>query len=272
MSDQSLREKISIVIFGTHTPGGKLFDVVLIYAILLSVTALVLDSVASINSRYGSFLYGVEWFFTALFTIEYFTRIYCTPRRREYIFSFYGMVDQISIVPTYLALMVTGANYLLMIRLLRVLRVFRVLKLTRYSQEASLLVRSLVLSRRKILVFFSAVLVMSTIFGCLMFAVEGPEHGFNNIPLSIYWTIVTITTVGYGDIIPQTVAGQFIAAFAMLTGYSIIAVPTGIITAELATELQRKKAEFTCKSCQGVGHDSDAVCCKWCGETLPAER
>ncbi len=272
MSGQSLREKIYIVIFGTHTPGGKMFDVVLIYAILLSVAALILDSVASVKSRYGDLFYGLEWFFTALFTLEYLIRIYCVPKRRDYIFSFYGIVDLISIVPTYLALMVSGANYLLMIRLLRVLRIFRVLKLTRYSQEANLLIRSLALSRRKILVFFSAVLVLSTIFGCLMFAVEGPEHGFDNIPVSIYWTIVTITTVGYGDIIPQTVAGQFIAAFAMLTGYSIIAVPTGIITAELATELQRQKAEFACQSCHGVGHDSDAVCCKWCGAALPIER
>ncbi len=268
MSQQSLREKTSIIIFGTHTRAGQLFDIALIYAILLSVAAIMLDSVAWIHDSYGTLLYALEWFFTVLFTLEYFTRIYCTNERRKYIFSFYGLVDLFSIVPTYLALVVTGANYLLMIRLLRVLRIFRVLKLARYSLEANLLLRSLYMSRRKILVFFCVVLVLSTIFGCLMFAVEGPEHGFDNIPLSIYWTIVTITTVGYGDIIPQTVMGQFIASAVMLTGYSIIAVPTGIITAEMASELQRKKATFTCNSCHHAGHDNDALHCKWCGAQL----
>ena len=269
MTEASLREKLHTIIFGTDTPAGQRFDMALIYAILISVLAVMLDSVEALHLRLGTVFYGLEWFFTILFTVEYIARIYCSPSRRQYIFSFYGMIDLISIIPTYLALFVTGASYLLVIRLLRVLRIFRVLKLARYLSESALLMRALFMARRKILIFFSAVLVLSTIYGCLMFVVEGPHNGFTSIPKSIYWTIVTITTVGYGDITPHTVLGQIVATLSMLTGYAIIAVPTGIVTAELATEIQRRKSERLCQSCQKAGHDEDAEYCKWCGVELP---
>lgn len=268
VTEDSLRGRMYTIIFGTDTRAGQLFDLVLIYAILISVAAVSLDSVQSLHDRLGKMFYIVEWVFTVLFTIEYLARIYCTPQRRRYIFSYYGLIDLISIVPTYLALFMTGASYLLMIRLLRVLRIFRVLKLARYLTESTLLMRALYLARRKILVFFTMVLVLSTIFGSLMFVVEGPENGFTSIPRSIYWTIVTITTVGYGDITPHTVLGQMIATVSMLVGYSIIAIPTGIVTAELANEMQRRKVEISCRACERSGHDEDAQHCKWCGEPL----
>ena len=268
VTEDSLRGRMYTIIFGTDTRAGQLFDLVLIYAILISVAAVSLDSVQSLHDRLGKIFYIVEWVFTVLFTIEYLARIYCTPQRRRYIFSYYGLIDLISIVPTYLALFMTGASYLLMIRLLRVLRIFRVLKLARYLTESTLLMRALYLARRKILVFFTMVLVLSTIFGSLMFVVEGPENGFTSIPRSIYWTIVTITTVGYGDITPHTVLGQIIATVSMLVGYSIIAIPTGIVTAELATEMQRRKVEAPCPACKRGGQDEDAEHCKWCGEPL----
>ncbi len=268
MSHSSLRLKIYTIIFGTDTPAGKLFDIVLIYMIFLSVLAMILESVESIHQSFGSWLLGAEWFFTGIFTLEYFVRIYCSPNPWRYVRSFYGLVDLLAILPSYMGLFVADANYLLMVRLLRVLRVFRVLKLVRYLSEANILVRAMLMSRRKILVFFSSVLVLSTIFGSLMFVVEGPEHGFTSIPKSIYWTIVTITTVGYGDITPQTNLGQLIAAGAMLTGYSIIAVPTGILTAELATEMRRERSQRRCDKCRGAGHENDALYCKFCGHTL----
>ncbi len=265
---QPLRHQLYTIIFGTDTSAGKRFDVVLLYAIVLSVAALMLDTVVVIQERWPGLLYRVEWFFTILFTIEYATRIYCSPNRRKYVLSFYGVVDLVSIVPTYLALLITGANYLLIIRLIRVFRVFRVFKMFRYLSEANLLVRSLWLGRRKILVFFLGVLVLSTVFGSLMYLVEGPEYGFTSIPKSIYWTIVTITTVGYGDITPHTVLGQVVSTLAMLTGYSIIAIPTGIVTAEMAAELQREKTLKKCTNCGKRGHDSDADYCKWCGAEM----
>lgn len=267
----TIREKVGLVIFGTDTPAGKLFDLVLIYAILISVAAVVLDSVESLHARFGIWFFYIEWFFTLLFTIEYFLRIYISRRPLRYIFSFFGLVDLISIIPSYLALVVTGANYLLLIRMIRVLRVFRVLKLVRYMEEASVLTRSLYLARRKILVFFVTVIVLSFIFGCLMFVVEGPAHGFTSIPKSIYWTIVTITTVGYGDITPQTVLGQFISTLAMLLGYSIIAIPTGIISAELTGEMGRTRAKKSCHNCGRTGHEADADHCRHCGAGLAGE-
>lgn len=266
-----MRAKIGLVIFGTDTPAGKLFDLVLIYAILISVGAVVLDSVASLHTRFGLWFAYIEWFFTLLFTVEYFLRIYISQRPVRYIFSFFGLVDLISIIPSYLALLITGANYLLLIRMIRVLRVFRVLKLVRYMEEANVLLRSLYLARRKIFVFFVTVIVLSFIVGCLMFVVEGPAHGFTSIPKSIYWTIVTITTVGYGDITPQTVLGQFIATVAMLLGYSIIAIPTGIITAELAGEIGRVRNEKACQNCGRRSHEADSLHCRYCGAGLAGE-
>ncbi|WP_439134838.1 ion transporter [Pseudomaricurvus sp.] len=263
-----LRQKLYTIIFGTGTPAGKRFDMVLIYCILLSVLTMILESVASIDRHYGQWLLSVEWFFTGIFTVEYLVRIYCSPHPGRYIRSFYGLVDLLAILPSYLGLFMDDMNYLLMIRLLRVLRVFRILKLARYLTEANVLMRAMAMSRRKIFIFFSSVLVLSTIFGSLMFVVEGPEHGFTSIPKSIYWTIVTITTVGYGDITPQTVLGQMIASLAMLTGYSIIAVPTGILTAELANEMQRDRTSRRCEECTSVGHERDALYCRYCGSVL----
>ncbi len=271
MAEPFTRENIHRIIFGTDTRAGKLFDVVLIVVILASVAAVMMDSVASISARYGEWLYWLEWGFTLLFTAEYLVRIHVSPRPREYITSFYGVVDLLSVVPTYLAVFVSGASYLLIIRLLRVLRIFRVLKLARYSQEAQLLLRAINAARRKILVFFSAVLVLSIVFGSLMFLVEGPEHGFTSIPKSIYWTIVTITTVGYGDITPQTVLGQLISTLAMLTGYSIIAIPTGIVSAELVQESWRHRQEAeirVCPSCGRENQDASANYCPGCGAEL----
>ena len=262
---KSFRQTLSTIIFGTDTPAGKLFDIVLIYSILISVTAVVLDSVGDLHRDYGTWFFYLEWFFTLVFTVEYFLRIYISERPVKYIFSFFGLIDLISVIPSYLALIVVGANYLLIIRMMRVLRVFRVLKLVRYMSEANLLLRSLAMGRRKIFIFFFTVIILSFIFGSLMFLIEGPEHGFTSIPKSIYWTIVTITTVGYGDITPQTVVGQFIAILAMLTGYSIIAIPTGMVTAEMAAELGRVRSQKLCNNCNRAGHETDAEFCKYCG-------
>ncbi|UTF61447.1 ion transporter [Gilvimarinus sp. DA14] len=269
---ESLRKRLNRIIFGWDTPAGKLFDLCLIWAISISVLVLMLESVEWIVREYEPWLRAAEWTFTLLFTAEYLTRIYCAERRWAYIKSFYGIVDLLSILPSYLAFFIPGANNLLIIRLLRVLRIFRILKLARYLSEANLLMRTMMLARRKIFVFFSSVLVLSVIFGSLMYMVEGPAHGFTSIPKSIYWTIVTITTVGYGDIVPQTILGQIISAAAMLTGYSIIAVPTGILTAELAQEMQRDRHRRYCPGCQRSGHEADAAHCKHCGEALPEAK
>lgn len=268
MTGKNIRSQLEVIIFGTDTPAGKLFDLVLIYTILISVLAVMLDSVAAIHQRYGTWLLYLEWFFTLLFTIEYFLRIYITRRPVKYIFSFYGLVDLLSVLPAYLALFVTSAKYLLIVRLLRVLRVFRVLKLIRYINEANLLLSAISQARRKILVFFFFVLVLSVVFGSLMFLVEGPRYGFTSIPRSIYWTIVTITTVGYGDITPQTVLGQFISTLAMLTGYSIIAIPTGIVSAELIAEAHRLRSQTVCAQCGKGNHEREASFCKYCGSDL----
>jgi voltage-gated potassium channel len=268
MKQQHVRDKINEVIFGTDTPAGKGFDVILICLILLSVAAVILDSMVAFSKEYQTYLLRAEWFFTIIFTVEYAARIYSAKEPARYVRSFYGVIDLLSILPTYFNLLFPGLNYLLIIRLLRVLRIFRVLKLLRYLTEANILGRSIWLSRRKISVFFICVLVLATVFGSLMFVIEGPGNGFTSIPRSIYWTIVTITTVGFGDIVPQTVLGQAVATLAMLTGYSIIAIPTGIFTAELSQEMQRSRQVTQCKACSRGGHDVDASFCKYCGETM----
>lgn len=264
----SLREQLYDIIFGTESPAGKLFDVVLIYTILLSVVILMLDSVAGVKLQFESYLTFFEWFFTIIFTLEYGVRIYCSPNRWRYVRSFYGIIDLLSTLPSYLSLFIPGANYLLIFRLLRVLRIFRVLKLVRYLSEANSLVRTMYQIRRKVIVFFFVVLNIAVIFGSMMYIVEGPENGFSSIPRSIYWTIVTITTVGYGDITPHTVLGQIIASLAMLTGYSIIAVPTGIFTAELAHEMSRERNMIFCPNCGKQGHDKVAKHCDRCGSKV----
>jgi voltage-gated potassium channel len=266
----NLRARLYRIIFGTDTPAGQAFDIVLIYVILASVFLVMLDSIEGFSGHYSKIFFRLEWFFTLLFTLEYLVRIYCSTKPLRYMRSFYGIVDLLSVLPSYLAFFITNANFLLIIRLFRVLRVFRVLKLMRYLSETNVLMRAMKMARRKVFVFFFSVIILTSIFGSLMFLLEGTEHGFTSIPKSIYWAIVTITTVGYGDITPQTPLCQTIAALAMLTGYAIIAVPTGIITAELSLEMRRTRQRIQCQQCQFPGHDSDALYCKNCGAPLPA--
>lgn len=272
MLDLTIRQKIYKIIFETDTTAGQRFDIFLIYAILVSVLAVMLDSVEQINTLFGIWFFRLEWMFTILFSIEYLLRIYSSPKPLQYIFSFYGIVDLVSIIPSYMALIFPEASYWLVVRLLRVLRIFRVFKMVRYLSEANILLRSIYQSRRKVLVFFISILVMSIIFGCLMFLVEGPENGFTSIPKSIYWTIVTITTVGYGDITPQTAVGQIISTLAMLTGYSIIAIPTGIFTAEISSEMKKERSNRRCSNCERSGHYNDASYCYHCGVKLPGSE
>ena len=268
MSSSELKSQLYEIIFGTHTPVGKRFDLLLIIMIVASVLVLMVESLSDLDEQTVRYLRLAEWFFTILFTIEYMVRFYCSPKPFQYGTSFYGIIDVLSVLPSYLSLFFPGANYLLIVRLFRVLRVFRILKLVRYLSEANVLLRSMMHSRRKIMIFFLMVVVLSIIFGSVMYVVEGPEHGFSSIPKSVYWTIVTITTVGYGDITPQTSLGQFIAALAMLTGYSIIAVPTGILTAELAQEINKERQIRQCPSCERKGHEVYAEYCQFCGGKL----
>ncbi|MGP7733082.1 ion transporter [Oceanimonas smirnovii] len=262
------KDVLYTVIFGTETPAGRRFDLALILAILLSMVVLLLDSIGSIRAQYGPVLYWLEWAFTLLFTLEFVLRVYCAQSRLGYLRSFYGIIDLLAVLPTYLAIFMPGASFLLMVRLLRVLRVFRVLKLIRYMDEANTLMRSLYQSRRKILVFFSSLFILVTLFGSLLYVVEGPENGFTSIPTGIYWAIVTITTVGFGDITPQTWLGRGIAAVTMLMGYAIIAVPTGIITAELGREMRKEYSRRHCPQCDRSGHERDAKFCNHCGAEL----
>lgn len=263
-----LRATLYEVVFGTDTPAGRGFDIALIWAILISVVAVMLDSVQSISGNRQWLFNGIEWFFTLLFSLEYLVRLYCAPKPLHYARSFFGLVDLLSVLPTYLAFFVSHASFLIMLRLLRVLRIFRVLKLMRYINEADLLVRSLYMARRKIFVFFFSMFVLASIFGALLFLIEGPANGFTSIPKSIYWAVITMTTVGYGDVVPQTVLGQSVATLLMGIGYAIIAVPTGIVTAEIAVEMHRERSANTCRNCGRPGHDVDALHCKFCGARL----
>lgn len=268
-----VKARLNEVIFGYDTRGGQLFDLVLIALIIASVLAVMLDSVESLRARYHAWFYGLEWLFTLLFTAEYFLRLYSARSTRSYASSFFGIVDLLSILPTYLAFLFPGAQSLIVIRVLRVLRVFRILKLIRYMGEANILISAMLAARHKIFIFLFSVLTLMIIFGSVMFVVEGPENGFTSIPISIYWAVVTIATVGYGDIVPQTAVGQTIAVLAIITGYSIIAVPTGIIGSELINENQKRSeagrdAGRACESCGLKGHDRDARFCKRCGALL----
>jgi len=266
--DSTVRKTLYEIIFKADTPAGKLFDVALIICILASVGVVMLDSIESVHKQYQHLLYGLEWFFTALFTIEYILRLVCVPSKIRYAHSFFGVVDLLAILPTYLGLFAGGLGYLRVIRILRVLRIFRVLKLGNHTKQADLLRRALYASRAKIIVFLCFVLTLVVIIGALMYSIEGPPRentGFTSIPKSIYWAIVTLTTVGYGDISPQTAPGQFLAAIVMLMGYSIIAVPTGIVTAQI---VQMPKKPQTCPACNHAQHDPDALFCKKCGVAL----
>lgn len=237
-----VKEKLYTIIFESDTPAGKAFDVALLVAILLSVMVVTLESVEWIRTDYSEAIKTVEWVFTALFTIEYGVRIYCAPRRLRYLRSFYGIIDLISIIPTYLSLLIAGTQYALVIRSLRLLRVFRVLKLTHFLGEAEVLRKAMHQSAAKIIVFIGVVVTMVFIVGALMYLIEGPKNGFTSIPTSVYWAVVTLTTVGYGDIAPQTVAGQTLASIVMIMGYGIIAVPTGIVSVEMSRAEAAKHA------------------------------
>ncbi|ELC3159320.1 ion transporter [Vibrio harveyi] len=268
MPRKSFKHPLYVIIFGTHTRAGRAFDIALIIAIITSLVVLILESLPSVMTEWSRELRYIEYTFTALFTIEYLLRLYCSPKPKSYATSFYGVVDLLAILPTYLAIFFPGASFMGVVRLLRVMRIFRILKLVRYLQDSNILLRSLLMARRKILIFFSTVGILVTIFGALIFVIEGPHNGFTSIPKSIYWAIVTITTVGYGDMVPQTHLGKAIASLTMLLGYSILAVPTGIITAELSNEMNAHKQLVKCPNCNRSGHDSDAMHCKHCGSEL----
>ena len=263
------QKKLHEIIFEADTKAGKTFDIVLICCIVLSIVAVMLDSVEWFNSRYADPIHIAEWCFTIVFTIEYVLRLISVRQPLRYARSFFGVVDLLATVPTYLSLFLPHAQYLLVIRTLRVLRIFRVLKLTHYLGEAEFLIDALQASRRKIIVFLFVVLNIVVIVGALMYLIEGDQHGFSSIPHSVYWAIVTITTVGYGDVAPETPIGQAMAALLMILGYAIIAVPTGIVSTELALGAHRQTVSTQCcPACSEEGHDADAVHCKYCGSAL----
>ena len=263
------RSKIHEIIFEADTRLGKSFDILLIISILASVLIVMLDSVESINADYGEFLYKAEWIFTILFSIEYILRLISVGKPLKYATSFFGIIDLLAVLPTYLSIIFPGSQYFMVIRILRVLRIFRVLKLVQYLKEIQVLLRALKASGRKITVFLFAVLNLVVLSGALMYAIEGESNGFSSIPRSIYWAIVTMTTVGYGDISPGTPLGQFIAAMIMILGFGIIAVPTGLVSAELfRSNTGTQVSTQACPECSADGHDTDAVHCKYCGAKL----
>jgi voltage-gated potassium channel len=266
---ETLRERVRHVIFESSAGAARVFDVVLIAAILVSVFAVMLDSVPSIHERWGRLLSWVEWAFTIAFTLEYLVRLWCIERPLMYARSFYGVIDLLGVLPTWISLFFAGTQYLLVIRVLRVLRVFRVLRMVRWVSEATYLTDALLASRRKILVFLFAVLTLVVIFGSALYVVEGPGEPFSSIPVSVYWAIVTLTTVGYGDIAPVTAIGRAFAACIMILGYGIIAVPTGIVTVELNEAVRRKRANTrTCPNCSAEGHFIEARYCWRCGHAF----
>jgi voltage-gated potassium channel len=255
------------VIFEADTPAGRAFDIVLIGSILLSVLAVMLDSITPVREAYGEWLIAAEWFFTVIFTVEYVLRLLCIGSPVKYATSFFGVIDLLSILPTYLSVLLPGSRYLVVVRVLRVLRIFRILKLAPYVSESDVLVRSLLASRRKIMIFLYTVLTLVVTIGAAMYVIEGAENGFTSIPTGIYWAIVTLTTVGYGDISPATVPGQILASIVMILGYGIIAVPTGIVTSEM-TRIKTQVTTQACRECSREGHDPDALFCKYCGMKL----
>jgi voltage-gated potassium channel len=262
------RQRTYEIIFGHHTPMGRAFDVALIVSIIASVIVVMLESVQSIRAEYGAVLRAMEWGFTIVFTVEYFLRLWCSPNPARYARSFFGVVDLLAILPTYLSLILPGGQALLSVRALRLLRVFRILKLAHHVSESRVLMRALIQSRDKITVFVATILALVVILGSMMYLIEGGVNGFTSIPRSIYWAIVTLTTVGYGDIAPQTNMGQALAAVVMIMGYAIIAVPTGIVTVELGKVTRQVESERVCSECGAAGHDDDARHCKRCGAGL----
>jgi voltage-gated potassium channel len=270
------RARVHEIIFGVDTVAGRAFDIALVVAILLSILVVVLDSVPAIGGPHADLMYALEWLFTLLFTVEYAARLATVRHPLRYAFSFYGLIDLLAVLPTYISLLVPGSEALIDIRILRLLRVFRIFKLTLYIEEYTRLAEALGASRRKIMVFLSVVLMAVLILGTVMYVVEGPAHGYTSIPTAMYWAIVTMTTVGYGDITPQTTLGKGIASFMMLLGWGILAVPTGIVTAEMTARRndQRSGTRWSlrraCQECGSGGHDAAARYCKDCGAALQA--
>ena len=269
---ERLRHTLYQIIYQSHTPAGRGFDIALIILILTSVLTIILDSVADISQQYGEQLVTAEWIFTALFTIEYVLRIFCIHRPFKYIASFYGLIDLLAILPSYISLFIPGSHYLQIVRILRVLRIFRVLKLVRFINQSNMLLNALLASRFKITIFLFTISTLLVVFGSTMYLIEGPENGFTNIPISIYWAVVTLTTVGFGDITPKTDFGRTISAVVMIIGYAIIAVPTGIFTDELSREMNRQNDSLDlriCLKCRKTGHEVEANYCRICGTELP---
>lgn len=269
LHNDKLKRKLYVIIFESDTPAGKLFDVILIVCILLSVLLVIIESIKGLPAYLNTPFVILEYLFTAFFTFEYVTRIYCCPYRRKYIFSFFGIIDLLATLPLYIGLLFPSARYLLIIRAFRLIRVFRVFKLFSFLNEGERLLTALKDSSKKIAVFFLFVVILVVSIGTIMYMIEGTQPGtqFNNIPNSIYWAIVTMTTVGYGDITPATGLGRFLSAIVMLTGYTIIAVPTGIVSASMMKEYKRKR-DKECPNCHRSGHEDNAVFCKYCGHDL----
>lgn len=266
-----LKQNLYEIIFEADTRAGKAFDIVLLITIVLSVIVVSLDSVETLSNEYRLYFSLLEWIFTLLFSFEYILRLYSVKKPLKYVFSFFGIIDFLAVIPTYLSLIFVGSHYLIVIRTLRLLRVFRVLKLVRYVGAAQSLEMAFKKSKAKIIVFLEVVITLVVIIGAVMYLIEGPQNGFTSIPKSIYWAIVTVTTVGYGDVAPHTVLGQSLASLLMIVGYAIIAVPTGIITAETMLSSRKEKIRYNtqvCQSCQYDQHDDDAQFCKMCGEKL----
>jgi voltage-gated potassium channel len=270
------KEKLHEIIFEADTPAGKAFDVALMVLIVLSVLVVLLESIKAQAAKYEQLFHALEWMFTICFTIEYLLRLYCVYKPKKYALSFFGIVDLLSIIPTYLSLLIAGTQYLAVIRALRLLRVFRIFKLVKFLNEGNIIVRALLKSRAKIAVFMLFILLLVTILGSVMYLAEADyNEQFDSIPRSIYWAIVTLTTVGYGDISPVTTIGQFLASFIMLLGYAVLAVPTGIVSAEIIrgdmAHLRISTNTQACRYCSKEGHDDDATNCKYCGEILNEE-
>ncbi len=269
LAKKTLKEKLFVIIFEADTRAGQLFDKTLIYLILLSLVVVVIDSVESISSKFHSGLTALEWLFTIIFSLEYIARVYCAQNRMQYIKSFYGIIDLIAVLPTYLAMLFPELHALIDVRVLRLIRIFRVFKLTEYVAEYVHLGAALAASRRKIFVFLSGVLMIVMVLGTLMYVIEGPANGFTSIPTSIYWAISTMTTVGFGDITPKPDLGRFITSIMMLMGWGTLAVPTGIVTAELASSRTEQITTRTCKECMSEGHAATDQYCRHCGAKLP---
>jgi voltage-gated potassium channel len=271
--NESLRIKLHEIIFEADTKAGKLFDEILLGFILLSIITVMLETIPNISPRLVTIYHVLEWIFTIIFTIEYFTRIYIVKKPINYITSFYGIIDLLAILPTYLSLVFAGTQSLIIIRAIRLLRVFRIFKMVSYLHQGKVILVALRSSAIKIAVFLLFVLILVSIFGSVMYLVEGSSNEkFDSIPRSVYWAIVTITTVGYGDISPTTVLGQFLSSLLMLLGYAIIAVPTGIVTGEMLIRRKTISNTQTCRNCSKDDHDDNAVFCKHCGEELHPEK